>query len=69
MQSTLSDILQSALKVHEIYEATVQNLTDFERAALEDIIDFGEEDYQLSRYECLENISDLTKKFWKSKLN
>jgi hypothetical protein len=66
---TLRDILEEVRTNRISFSRATSKMSDFEKTVMEDIIDFSDEVFGISRYECLENIEPLTSRYWESKLN
>jgi hypothetical protein len=71
---TLRDILEEVRTNRISFSRATSKMSDFEKTVMEDIIDFSDEVFGISRYECLENIyfqniEPLTRRYWESKLN
>lgn len=49
------------------YEEFISNMSDFEKDVMEDIIEYGET-LRLTRYDSLQQIFDLTNKYWEEML-
>lgn len=68
MTTLLSSLVKNAQdmqrKVNQ-YNDLVEKMSLYEQSLMEDIIDYGEEQLNLSRWECIDNISSLTEKYWK----